>query len=76
MVFSWISLAIALLQFANKIVSWLEREGAIAEGERRAYAKQLAENARRIRVAEAIDKKIEAMTDEEVIKSLEKDFRD
>lgn len=73
---AWIQFAVLLLQLANKIVSWRQREGLLAEGEQRAYTKQLAENARRAKLAKESDARIDKMSDAEVLEELKNDFRD
>lgn len=74
--FNWLGLALALLKLANMIVSWLDRESLLNEGERRAYGKQLAENAKRAKLVKDVEERLGKASDAEILRELKDDFRD
>jgi hypothetical protein len=61
---------------ARSILSWLEREKAIKEGERREVAKQLAAVAASAQIANEVRDEIGKLTDAQVDDALAGDFRD
>ena len=71
-----VKIVLILLQLARSILSWLEREKAIAEGERREVAKQLAAIAGAAQVAMEVRQEIDRLTDAQVNDALAGDFRD
>ena len=71
-----VKIVLILLQLARSILSWLEREKAIAEGERREVAKQLAAVAGAAQVAMEVRQEIDRLTDAQVNDALAGDFRD
>lgn len=73
---TWLKIAYLLLTIVKSIMTYLERERAIAEGERREIAKQLAAVAASAQVSMEVRAEIEKMTDAEIDKSLDPDFRD
>lgn len=74
--FDWIKLALGLLQLVNWILERVQTERLLTEGEQRAVAKALVENARRAGIGKKIDEKFEKATDIEVLEELKNDFRD
>jgi hypothetical protein len=72
---SGIKIVLILLQLARSILSWLERERAIAEGERREVAKQLAAIAASAQIARETADEISRLTDAQVDDALSGDFR-
>lgn len=68
--------AILLLQVANQVFSMLERQRLIAEGERRAVAKQLDAIAKTAKVAQQVRQHVESKTDAEIDAALRGDYRD
>lgn len=74
--FDWVKLALLLLQLANKIVDRRRERGLLQEGEERAYAKQLVENARQTKIIKEIEERLLHATPEEILTELEGDFRD
>jgi hypothetical protein len=72
---TWIKVVLILLQLARSILSWLERERAIKEGERREVAKQLAAIAASAQIANETRDEIARMTDAQVDDALSGDFR-
>lgn len=73
---TWVKIVLLLLQLAKSIMAYLEREKAIAEGERREVAKQLAAIAASAQISIETRAEIDRMTDAQVDKSLDPDFRD
>lgn len=71
-----VKIVLILLQLARSILSWLEREKAIAEGERREVAKQLAAVAASAQIAMEVRNEIDRLTDAQVDAGLDGDFRD
>lgn len=74
--FDLVKLALAVMQLVNYFMEKREREGLLTEGEKRAYGKQLVENARRAGIVKAIDEKFQKASDDEVLQELKNDFRD
>jgi hypothetical protein len=72
---SGIKIVLILLQLTRSILSWLERERAIAEGERREVAKQLAAIAASAQIARETADEISRLTDAQVDDALSGDFR-
>ncbi len=73
---TYIQVVLAILKVASALIRLGEQRRWIAEGERRALARGLAEAVKAANVAAAIRRDIEAMTDDEVDRALSGDFRD
>lgn len=73
---TYVQLVLAILKVASALIRLGEQCRWIAEGERRALARGLAEAVRAANAAAAIRRDIEAMTDDEVDRALSGDFRD
>jgi len=61
--FSWISLALAVLQLVNKITDWALEQKAISEGERREIARQTASILKKVGVRDEIVASIRNLDD-------------
>jgi hypothetical protein len=72
---TWLKIALILLQLSRSILAWLEREKAIAEGERREVAKQLAAIAASAQISNETREEISRLTDAQVDDALDGDFR-
>jgi hypothetical protein len=72
---TYIKIVLLLLQLARSILSWLEREKAIKEGERREVARQLAAVAAAAQIAAETRDEISRLTDAQVDDALSGDFR-
>lgn len=70
-----VKIVLLLLQLTRSILAWLEREKAIAEGERREISKQLAAIAASAQIANEVREEIARMTDAQVDDALNPDFR-
>lgn len=68
-------LALAFLQAAAAIISYLEKQRLIKEGERRQIQRELAAVARAAAVAKKHRDNVEDLSDEEVDARLSDDFR-
>lgn len=73
---TYIQVVLVILKVASALIRLGEQRRWIAEGERRALARGLAEAVKAANVAAAIRRDIEAMTDDEVDRALSGDFRD
>ncbi len=73
---TYIQVVLAILKVASALIRLGEQRRWIAEGERRALARGLAEAVKAANAAAAIRRDIEAMTDDEVDRALSGDFRD
>ena len=73
---TYIQVVLAILRVASALIRLGEQRRWIAEGERRALARGLAEAVKAANAAAAIRRDIEAMTDDEVDRALSGDFRD
>jgi hypothetical protein len=69
-VFSWVELAILLLQLANKLVNWLHDRGMIDEGRRQVIAENAAAIAVKVGAKEKLREQINAMSEAEVDQEL------
>lgn len=72
----WLKAALLLLQIVKSIMDYLERQGAIAEGERREVAKQLAAVAAAAQIAKEVQDEIAKLSPSQVDDALSRDFRD
>ncbi len=63
---SWISLILAILQLANKLMDWGQQQKWIGEGEARQIAKASAEIMRKSGYAKEIMAEVDAMPDSAV----------
>jgi hypothetical protein len=68
--FSWIELAILLLQLTNKLVNWLHDRGMIDEGRRQVIAEYGLKIAAKVEARDKIRKRVDAMDEAEVDKEL------
>ncbi len=67
--------ALAFLQVAATIISYLEKQRLIKEGERRQIQRELAAVARAAAIAKKYRDNVEDLSDEEVDARLSDDFR-
>lgn len=72
---TYFKIALALLQITRSIISYLERQSAISEGQRMILAKELEATIAAAGVAKEVQTKVDGMTDEEVDAALRGDYR-
>jgi hypothetical protein len=74
-VITYFKVALTLLQITKSIITWLERQSAINEGERRILAQELAAVAAAAQISAEVRADVEKMTDAQVDDALAGDFR-
>ncbi len=72
---TWVKIVLILLQLTRNILAMVEREKAIAEGERRQIAAQLAAVAAAAQISNEVREEIGKLTDAQVDDALDGDFR-
>jgi hypothetical protein len=73
---TYIQVVLAILKIVSTLIRLGEQRQWIADGERRAIARGLADAVKAAHAAKAIRREIEAMTDDEVDAGLAGDYRD
>lgn len=68
--FSWVELAILLLQLVNKLVNWLHDRGMIDEGRRQVIAENASAIAIKVGKKEKLREQINAMSEDQVDQEL------
>jgi len=72
---TWIKAAFALLQIIRAIMDYLERNRLIQQGERQQFARELAALAKAVNISQEVKDEIAKLSDAEVDKRLDPDFR-
>lgn len=74
--FSWLSILSGVLKLANMIAGLMKDRQLLDAGEARGVAKSLASIMTSLDIAKDVEAEVAAMSDAEVDKALEGDFRD
>lgn len=74
--FTWIKLALALMQVAKALIDRAQANQLMSAGEDRAVARQLTAMAANLKTIREIEDRFAQLPHEEVIKELDQDFRD
>lgn len=72
---TWLSLIVTLLSITRSIIDWLDSRKMIQEGQREIIAQELAKVSASAKISQDILQKVSGMTDAQVDKQLEMDFR-
>lgn len=73
--FTYFKIALTLLQITRSIISYLERQSAISEGQQMILALELQKTLAAAKVAKEVQTKVDGMSDDEVDAALNGDYR-